>query len=132
MRNRHWLAGMAMCLAVLPTAAGAAVTEATFSLNTTSDLVDLCTAAPSDPMGTAALNFCHGFALGVYRVLEEENAAKRMGRLFCIPDTVRPSRNEAIADFVQWVKASPDVMSQRPADGIASYLNHKYPCPRGK
>jgi hypothetical protein len=132
MLNRHWLTGVALCAAILPTAAGAAVTEATFALNTTSDLVDLCTAAPSDPMGTAALNFCHGFAVGVYRVLEEENAARRTGRMFCIPDTVRPSRNEAIADFVQWAKASPDAMSQRPADGISSYLNTKYPCPRGK
>ncbi len=83
-------------------------------------------------MGTAALNFCHGFAVGVYRVLEEENAAKRIGRLFCIPDGVMPSRNEAIADFVQWAKASPDVMAQRPADGITGYLMQKYPCPRGK
>ena len=71
MLSRHWLIGVAVCASILPTAAGAAVTEATFQLATTADLVDLCTAAPSDPMGTAALNFCQGFAVGVYRVLEE-------------------------------------------------------------
>ena len=132
MLSRHWLTGVVICAAILPTAAGAAVTEATFQLATTADLVDLCTAAPAEPMGTAAVNFCQGFAVGVYRVLDEENAAKRIGRLFCIPDTVKPSRNEAIAEFVQWAKASSDVMSQRPADGITTYLVQKYPCPRGK
>ena len=132
MPSKRWLTGAAICAALLPGAAGAAVTEATFQLGTTADLVELCTAAPTDPMGTAALNFCHGFAVGVYRVLEEENAAKRTGRLFCVPDSGRPSRTEAIADFVQWAKPTPGVLSEPPADGLTRYLVKKYPCPRGK
>ena len=86
MRRRHWLAGIALCAAALPATGQAAVTEDTFQLRTTGDLVELCSVAPSDPMGTAALNFCHGFALGVYRVLETENAARRMGKLFCLAE----------------------------------------------
>jgi hypothetical protein len=132
MLTRHWLLAAAMFAAIWPTAAGANVAETDFQVRTTADLVDLCTASPSEPMGTAALNFCHGFAIGVYRVLEEENAAKRIGRMFCIPDGAMPSRDEAIGSFVQWAKASPDVMSQRPADGVTGYLVQKYPCPRGK
>ncbi|MEJ0015060.1 MAG: Rap1a/Tai family immunity protein [Acetobacteraceae bacterium] len=132
MLTRLLLAGVALCAASLPNAASAAVTESTFQLNTTSDLVDLCSAAPADPMGTAALNFCQGFALGVYRVLEEENAAKRIGKMFCIPETATQTRNEAIADFVQWAKTSPAVLAQRPANGIVAYLQTKFPCPRGK
>jgi hypothetical protein len=131
MRSRHWLAGIAMCSVALPAAGRAAVTEDTFQLRTTADLIELCSIAPSDPMGTAALNFCHGFALGVYRVLEEEDAAKRMGKLFCIADPL-PTRNQAISDFVQWAKASPQVMSEPPADGVTRYLTTKYPCKRGK
>jgi len=133
MLSKQWLTGAAFCAAFLPGVAGAAVTEATFQqLNTTADLVDLCTAAPTDPMGTAALNFCHGFALGVYRVLEEETAAQRIGKLFCVPADMKTTRSEAIADFVQWAKATPGVMSERPADGLTSYLETKYPCRRGK
>jgi hypothetical protein len=116
---------------VLPTTARAAVTEDTFQLRTTGDLVELCSAPPTDPMGTAALNFCHGFALGVYRVLVEENAARRVGKLFCTPEGL-PTRNEAIADFVQWAKATPAAMPEGPADGVTDYLIHKYPCKRGK
>jgi hypothetical protein len=132
MPSKQWVTVAAVCAALLPRAAGAAVTETTFQLSNTADLVDLCSTAPSDPMGTAALNFCQGFAVGVYRVLEEENAAKRIGHVFCIPDNVKMTRNEAVADFVQWAKASPNVMSQQPADGITLYLGTKYPCPRGK
>ena len=86
MPRKHWLIAAATCVAILPATGGANVTETDFQVRTTADLVDLCSASPSDPMGTAALNFCHGFAVGVYRVLEEENAAKRVGRMFCIPD----------------------------------------------
>ena len=131
MLSRHWLAVLAMCAAALPAPGNAAVTEDTFLLHTTSDLVELCSIAPSDPMGTAALNFCHGFAVGVYRVLEAENAAKRSGKLFCVTDPL-PTRNQAIADFVQWAKATPEVMSHTPADAIAGYVMKKYPCQRGK
>ena len=92
MLSKHWLAGLALCAAILPSAGRAAVTEDTFQLRTTSDLVELCSAAPSDPMMTAAVNFCHGFALGVFRVLDEENAAHRINKLFCIPNPT-PSRN---------------------------------------
>jgi hypothetical protein len=131
MRRRHWLAGIALCAAALPAAGQAAVIEDTFQLRTTGDLVELCSVAPSDPMGTAALNFCHGFALGVYRVLETENAARRMGKLFCLAEPM-PTRNQALADFVQWAKATPEVMSQAPADGLTGYLTRKYPCKPGK
>jgi Ssp1 endopeptidase immunity protein Rap1a len=130
--TRHWLMVVATVAAILPTAADATITETDFQLHTTADLVNLCSASPSEPMGTAALNFCHGFAVGVYRVLEEENAAKRIGRLFCTPEAATQSRNEAIADFVQWAKANANTMSQPPADGITGYLAQKYPCPRGK
>jgi hypothetical protein len=131
MLSKHWLAGLALCAAMLPSTGHAAVTEDTFQLKTTSDLVDLCSAAPSDPMMTAAVNFCHGFAVGVFRVLDEENAAHRINKLFCIPNPT-PSRNQALADFVQWAKSTPGMMDQRPADGLLAYLAKTYPCPRGK
>jgi hypothetical protein len=129
---RRWLTGLASCAAMLPATGNAAVTEDTFQLRTTGDLVELCSTAPSDPMGTAALNFCHGFTLGVYRVLIEETAAQRTGKLFCAPDTSTTTRNQAIADFVQWAKGTPNVLSQPPADGLTGYLISKFPCKRGK
>lgn len=131
MLRKHWLVGLALCAAIVPSAGHAAVTEDTFQLKTTSDLVELCSDAPSDPMLTAALNFCHGFALGVFRVLDEENAAHRINKLFCIPNPT-PTRSQVLTDFVQWAKSAPGVMDQRPADGLSAYLAKTYPCPPGK
>jgi Rap1a immunity proteins len=127
MLSKYWLA---CAVAILPGTAYAAVTEDTFKLQTTSDLVELCSTPPADPMGTAALNFCHGFAVGVYRVLTEQNAAHR-AHMFCAP-TPGPSRNQAIADFVQWANANPSIMQEPPADGLTAYIVKSFPCPRGK
>jgi hypothetical protein len=82
-------------------------------------------------MYTAAINFCHGFSVGVFRVLAEQDAAKKSGHLFCLPDPA-PTRNEAIATFVQWVRAEPSRSGLPPADGIATYLSQRFKCPRGR
>jgi hypothetical protein len=108
----------------------AAVTQDSFLVNSTGDLVDLCTAAPSDPMGTAAVNFCHGFGVGVYRVLAELEMARKV-RTFCIPDPM-PTRTEALASFVQWAKANADVLAMPPQDGLQAFLSKQYPCTRRK
>jgi hypothetical protein len=125
------IAGWALFVAALPATGNAGViTEDEFLLRTTGDLVELCKAAPTDSFYTAAINFCHGFSTGVYRVLEEESRAGSR-HVFCLPDPP-PHRNDAIAAFVQWADANPDQKNQLPTDGIATYLTKKYPCAGGK
>ena len=131
MQARVWLPGFALCLAMSAGTAQAAVTEDSFLVRNTGDLVDLCSAAQSDTMYTAATNFCHGFAVGVFRVLQEEDMARRGNHLFCVPNPA-PTRNEGIASFVKWAKADASRMAQPPADGIATFLSQQYPCPRGR
>src|SRR5215471_21811552 len=87
-----------------------AATEANFGARTTGDLVELCTAIPDNAMGTAAVNFCEGFAQGAVLVEMQNMATFRGAKLFCMPNPP-PSRNEAITDFVNWARASPDRMS---------------------
>jgi hypothetical protein len=130
MRARVWLPGIVLCLAVSAGSAQAAVTEDSFLVRTTGDLVDLCSAAQSDTMYTAATNFCHGFTVGVFRVLQEEDMARRANHLFCVPNPA-PTRNEGIAGFVKWAKADATRMAQLPADGVAKFLSQQYPCQRG-
>jgi hypothetical protein len=112
------------------TGARAAVMQDDFLVARTGNLVNLCKATPSDALYTAAINFCHGFSVGVYRVLEEENRA-RPRHMFCAP-VKPPSRAEAIAAFVSWVDAHPDEKNLAPADGIAAYLQQQFPCGRGR
>src|ERR1700753_297739 len=78
-----------------------AVTEDNFLAKTTGDIIALCSPADSDSMRTAAVNFCHGFVVGAYRVLAQEGEALGTSKAFCPPATL-PSRNEAIANVIHW------------------------------
>ena len=119
---------MAILAAAAPSLARAAVTEDSFKLRNTADFVDVCSAAPSDPLYTAAIHFCEGFAVGVYRVLEAHQAALPH-RWFC-PAGEPPTRTQGIADFVAWARATPDQMAAQPTDSILAFLIAKDPCPQ--
>jgi Rap1a immunity proteins len=105
-----------------------APTEQTFTVKTTSALADLCanTSGSDVLMTTAAQNFCHGYLLGAYQVLEQVNAA-RGKPAFCIPSP-SPSRNQAIIDFVSWTRANPSEGSRPPVDGVYEFLTQRFPC----
>jgi hypothetical protein len=126
-----WRLAIAMAGVLAAGSARGAVTEDSFLLHNTGDLVDLCSAVQPDHLYTAAVNFCHGFAVGVFRVLQEEDTARRSRHLFCLPNPA-PSRNEGIARFVEWAKADARRLTLQPADAIATYLSQQYPCPRGR
>jgi hypothetical protein len=127
--NKSWLSALAVLAAASAGSAHAAVTEDNFLLRHTGDLIALCSSGKSDPMYTAATNFCHGFAVGVFRVLREVDTARRSSPFFCMPDP-QPSRNEGIANFLQWASADPKRADQPPQDAIAAFLAQQYPCPR--
>ncbi len=129
--------GRTLCLLSLlavsaPAISWGAVTKDSFLLRNTADLVALCSARPTDPMGVAALNFCHGFGVGVTRVLQEEDAAdSSRGPMFCLPSS-GPSRNQAIAEFLRWAAADPSRLAMPATDGVAAFLTAQYPCAHGK
>ena len=131
MQVNSWLSAIALCVALSAGSAQAAVTEDSFLVRNTGDLVDLCSAAQSDPLYTPARNFCHGFAVGVFRVLQEADMPHRSRHLFCIRDPA-PTRNEVIASFLQWASANPNQTAQPATDGMAVFLSQQYPCPRGR
>lgn len=121
-----WLAALSAALLMLPTAVRAATASDDFLLRNTGDLVALCSADQSDPMMPEALAFCQGFGVGVYHTLAKTQAGMTT-KLFC-PPSPPPTRSQAMASFVAWVKANPNVASEAPADGILDYLAHTYPC----
>ena len=127
MHIRRVAAVAAICATAFLGNAQAAVSTDNFLLRNTGDLVDLCSAGSTETLYTAAINFCHGFAVGVFRVLREEDEARKSGRLFCLPQQA-PSRSEAIAGFVRWAQADSRRLQQPAADGIAAFLSQQYPC----
>jgi hypothetical protein len=124
-RILHWVA-LSVALTALSAPVPAATTPDNFIARTAGDLAALCSPDQSDPMMAAAIGFCEGFAVGVYQTLQETQATLR-SPFFCVP-TPGPTRSQAIASFVAWVKANPGVVSERPADAILRYLQQTYPC----
>ncbi len=87
-----------ICLAIAGTLAWlspaqAGVTEDNFHAQTTNDMVAICSASQTDPLYSAAINFCQGFAVGSYQVMREMMAAEPKLRLFCVTEP-GPTRNE--------------------------------------
>lgn len=118
----------AVALMALSGPGQAAVTEETFISRTTNDLVALCSAEPTDRLYTAAVNFCHGFGVGVYSVLAAAQRADPKLDLFCAPPQI--TRNEAVAAFLTWANGKPERLAMPAVDGIAAFLNQSYPCPK--
>jgi Rap1a immunity proteins len=129
--NRLWAAGRFVLLAALLCgSARAAVTADNFLLRNTGDLIAVCSAGANDPLMTAAANFCQGFMLGVYRTLQDEQAAMP-SKLFCVNPPL-PTRSQAISRFVSWAQSRSDILSQRPEDAIVAYLQQRFPCAPGR
>lgn len=105
-----------------------AATEANFAVQTTGDLVALCSADPKEAMGVAALNFCHGFVVGAVRVQQVRGEASKRGRMFCLPEQPTMTRDAAIAEFVTWARAEPVRLTAKPFDSMFQYLGGKFPC----
>lgn len=128
MKITRWISALILCALTLPGSAQAQrLTRDTFLLRNSGDLIALCSANSSDPLYTAAVNFCQGFVVGVVRVLNEEDSARGAARLFCLPEPP-PSRDQGIAGLVQWAKARPDQMGRQPADTVAAFLAQRFPC----
>ena len=130
MTLKNWTVVSALLVLAPCVALGA--TEANFAAGTTADLVELCSATPDNTIGTAAVNFCEGFAQGAVLVEMQNLAAFRGGpKLFCMPNPP-PSRDEALSEFVKWARASPDLMAASSTDGLFRFLSERYPCPQSR
>lgn len=110
------------------TAARAAVMESEFPPNTVRDLIAICAPDQNDPMMTAAVNFCHGYAEGAVDVEEAHEAQRGARKLFCLP-TPPPPRGSELSSFIAWANAQPARLDMPAIDGMFIYLAGKYPCP---
>ena len=127
--KRPLFAACIVAAATISVGARSEPTEDTLAVPTTAALAELCadTSSSNAMMTTAAQNFCRGYLLGAYHILAQINAAHGKPA-FCIPNP-SPTRNQAIAEFVAWAKASPSGGGLPPADGVYKFLTQRFPCP---
>jgi hypothetical protein len=119
----YWLL---IALLLNPMAAGA-VSEADFQARTTENMINLCTAAPDDPLYQQAVNFCHGYLVGAFHYYEASSAGPGGVELVC-PPKPRPSRNNAIDMFIDWAKAHTQYWNEPPVETEFRFLMEKWPC----
>lgn len=104
-----------------------AASEKDFELQATDNLINLCTATPEDPLYPQAINFCHGFLVGAYHYYVASASGPAGLKLVCVPDPP-PSRNDAIAMFIDWVKVHPQYMNENPVETEFRFLMQQWPC----
>ena len=125
------LGGIALgvALTVYATIASANVTEAQFPPMRVRDLIEICAPTKEDPMMTAAINYCHGFAQGAVIVEEAHEGQRDARKLFCLPSP-RPASGSEITKFIAWANAMPTRLAEPAIDGMFIYLAETYPCPQ--
>jgi len=111
---------------LLPVFAGA-VSENDFEVQTTENLINLCTTPVDDPLHNHAINFCHGYLAGAYHYYEAISSGPKGIQLVCLSDP-SPSRNDAIAMFIEWVKTHPQHLGDKPVETQFRFLMEKWPC----
>jgi Rap1a immunity proteins len=120
---------LGVTLAAGATIASAAVTETEFPPRTVRDLIEICSPAKDDPMMTAAINYCHGFAQGAVLVEEAHEGQPSARKLFCLPSP-QPAEGSEITKFIAWANALPSRLDEPAIDGMFVYLAETYPCPQ--
>lgn len=108
----------------------AATTEKEFDLETTRDLVDVCSTKTDDPLYAQARELCMGYVAGLAGLHAYLVANNRLagGPMACPPQT--KTREEFAEEFVNWANAHPQYMYDKPVVTIARGAEEKYPCPK--
>ena len=124
--KRKWMTLVLVGAFLIPGLAGA-VEEDDFVIDTTGDLIALCTAPKSDPLHKEAVHFCIGYLVGAYHYHVVENLGPEGSRLVCPPDPP-PPRAEVVTKFVDWAKKHPQYMEEEPVETWFRFLIETYPC----
>lgn len=115
-----------MIALILPISAQA-VEIVDFEVLRTEDLLDLCTASPEDDLYQQAINFCHGYLIGAFHYYVSSTIGPGNKLEICFP-VPKPSRNEAVGMFVNWVKENPQYHNELPVETEFRFLYETWPC----
>ncbi len=109
-------------------AAGPGGPDATdFQVETTQNLINLCTAPADHKLAKEAAHFCEGYLVGAFHYYLAENSGPASVPLVCLPDPP-PSRNQALTMFLEWAKGHPQCMNEVPVETEFRFLTEKWPC----
>lgn len=119
--------GLMLALSALANPAGA-VDVAKFEVRSNADLLALCTTPSTDPDYTAAINFCHGVAIGFVRYEDALKEGAEYTPLYCFTEGLTP--NQLIDAYVRYSKARSEYGKESVGDVFTKFLIDTYPCPK--
>ena len=98
-----------------------------YVIDTTADLIALCSVDPADAEYVAAIHFCHGYGAGAVQYHFIQVQAMPQLQMFCLPDPP-PTRAEAWSDFLAWTDGNPSYLDGEALDAVFAFLAEAYPC----
>jgi len=114
---------------LIPCIAVAEVGESDFSLDTTKDLYELCSAPTDHPDYAPAIYSCRAFLEATVQYHDAVSDGKTLKRLICYPSGA--TLEDARTTFVAWAKSNArnrSLMGEMPVMGVVRALEDKYPC----
>ena len=118
---------LALALALGVCAANAGTFEVEdFVLDSTEDLVDVCSARASDPMYEEAKIFCFGYLAAAIDYHRAMASAPGMGPIACAE--AGATRKDLIEVLVAWSAKNPQHMSAPPIESLLRAAAEKWPC----
>ena len=118
------LTSMAAAWSLTDPAAGAETRN--FDLETTADLVALCSCPPDDPLYAQALQFCYGYLAGMAHLHRALVRDGKIERLACPNHEV--ARDELAGLFLDWVRDNPAAMDAPPVESVKRAAVAAWPC----
>jgi hypothetical protein len=97
-----------------------------FNLESTQDLVALCSVRSDEPLYAEALQFCYGYMAGVaqlHRALVHDNLLEPVA---CPEHEV--TREALVQVVLDWVRANLDVAGELPAESVKRAAAAAWPC----
>ena len=103
-----------------------AVEVTDFDLDTTRELVALCSAQPGDALYAEALQFCYGYVAGIAQFHRALIRADRIEPVACPQHEV--TREELARVFLDWARGNPAAEGQLAAESVARAAGAAWPC----
>jgi outer membrane protein assembly factor BamB len=128
---RMKLLAASVVLALWPLQAGAQdagpADTGDFAVETGHDLLDLCSADPSNSLYAEALQFGAGFVEGMKHYHDRMSAGPEVEPIVCAPSDL--TLEGAIDMYVAYARANPQFLDEDPADNVVRAALATWPCP---
>jgi Rap1a immunity proteins len=124
---RRKVFALILTMSIVPVCALAAAPDH-FRVRSTADLVELCSTPANDSLYTAAMSFCHGYAVGAYHYYQATVAGPQGKPFVCVPAAPPPTRTEGLQMFVAWARENPQHMGEPAVETLFRWLAATWPC----